>query len=65
MQIANIGYYPGSIHLMQNRRSSPSIHQIRKQSSTVIIHYGVIEYISVKGFYKLYGNVVIEVHRLL
>jgi hypothetical protein len=38
---------------------------VRKLSLKLIVHYGVIEEISVKGFYKLYGNVVIEAHRLL
>ena len=39
--------------------------KVKKLSLKLIVHYGVIEEISVKGFYKLYGNVVIEAHRLL
>ncbi|RZK02879.1 MAG: DUF2652 domain-containing protein [Flavobacterium sp.] len=39
--------------------------EVRNLSLKVIVHFGVIEEISVKGFYKLYGNVVIEAHRLL
>lgn len=38
---------------------------VRKLSLKLIVHYGAIEEISVKGFYKLYGNVLIEAHRLL
>ena len=39
--------------------------EVRNLSLKLIVHYGIIEEISVKGFYKLYGNVVIEAHRLL
>lgn len=39
--------------------------EVMKLSLKLIVHYGVIEEISVKGFYKIYGNVVIEAHQLL
>ncbi|MBK1442654.1 DUF2652 domain-containing protein [Parapedobacter sp. ISTM3] len=39
--------------------------QVKELSLKVVIHYGVIEAFSLKGFYKLYGNTVVEAHRLL
>ena len=39
--------------------------EVKTLSLKLIVHYGIIEEISVKGFYKLYGNIIIEAHRLL
>lgn len=39
--------------------------EVRNLSLKLIVHYGIIEEISVNGFYKLYGNVIVEAHRLL
>jgi len=39
--------------------------QVQDLSIKLIVHYGTIEKFNVSGFFKLYGQVLIEAHRLL
>ncbi|SEL31673.1 DUF2652 domain-containing protein [Parapedobacter koreensis] len=59
--------YEAMLNAFKTEVNRLAIHYplVRKLSLKVVVHYGAIEAFSLKGFYKLYGNTVMEAHRLL